>query len=414
MRKNLSQPQIIERNNKIREYLINNPEKLQNDYSETAKQFKVSKETVRHICRSLRDKLKQVDVSVLASKDKEAIEEEIEFKISEEVLVRKENAEIKSLKRQIEQAVKDYEILSEAYDIALNLKTQDVSGVTIPTIHEDKDHSSEAAAIIQISDGHFAKIIEPSTVNYLNEYNPEIARERMTITAENSLKLIYKERHDVKLDNLVLILGGDFLENSQLHEGSQMTTAMSPMEETLFARELLTGYIKTVAEYGNFKKIMIICNRGNHPRITKKMSAAIDYKMNYEYILYNVLKSDFTDSLFEWYIPDSEIAEFNVFGYTLRSIHGHSIKYNGGIGGVSIPLNKYIMKMDNNRPADYTFLHHFHNLSYPTNRSTINGSVVGYDPFAMQIGASAEPPMQAFQLLDKRKGFTIKAPIFCS
>ena len=351
-------------------------------------------------------------------KNKEAITGEVivkdaPFSITEQVMFRRENAEIKSLKRQIEEAVKDYEELSDLYDISLALKTQDISSYRIPTIEANNSVKSEATAIVQLSDTHFGKIILPSTVNGLNEHNPDIAKKRMDCLAENLIKMVRKERSEVKIDTLVLGLGGDFMENDMLHDHSQKATAFSQMQEIVFAKEMLHKFIKTVAENGNFKKIMIPCVRGNHSRTTKKMNSTIDYLTNFESLLYNLLKQDFNDSLFDWYAPDSDICEFKVYDKKIRSLHGWQVKSGGGIGGLTIPLNKYILRLDQISKCDYNLMHHYHSLSYPTANCTLNGSLCGYDTFAMQIGASFQKPMQSFQLLDKQRGFTIKAPLFC-
>ena len=101
------------------------------------------------------------------------------FKITDQIMLRKENAEIKSLKKQVEEAVKDYEQLSDLYDIALALKTQDISKIKTPEVKPNNSIKNEATAIVQLSDTHFGKIILPSTVNGLNEHNPDIARKRM-------------------------------------------------------------------------------------------------------------------------------------------------------------------------------------------------------------------------------------------
>lgn len=341
------------------------------------------------------------------------VKEEEPFKITDHVIARRENAEIKALKKQLEEAVKHYEELSDAHDIALALKTQDISSFRIPTIEPNHSIKNEATAIVQLSDTHFGKIILPSTVNGLNEHNPDIARKRMDVLAENLIKMVRKERSEIKIDTLVLGLGGDFMENAMLHDHSQVATAFSQMREIEFARELLHKFIKTVAENGNFKKIMVPCVRGNHSRTTKKMNSTIDYMTNFESLLYNLLKQDFNDSMFDWYAPDSDICEFKVYDKKIRSLHGWQVKSGGGIGGLTIPLNKYILRMDQISKCDYNLMHHYHSLSYPTANCTLNGSLCGYDTFAMQIGASFQKPMQSFQLLDKNRGFTIKAPLFC-
>jgi hypothetical protein len=403
----ISREEIKSRNAKIREYVLSNPDKLNSFYDDTAKHFQVSSEVVRHVCRKIRS-------TSLIKKENEVLPIQVpEFKITEHILIRKENAEIKSLKHKLNKVLQEYEELSNSYDIALNLKTANVDKYPSKLQFTDKQEDHEATAIVQISDGHFGKIVVPSTVNGLNTYNPDIAKKRMIKCAENTIKLIKKERSSINIDKLFLILGGDFLENSQLHHHSEMTTSMSPMEETLFSRELLSKYISTVCEYGDFKEIVIACTRGNHSRITHRMIASVDYRMNYETILYNILKEDYKKENIKWTIPDSEIAEVQMYNKLFRVMHGHQIKYGGGIGGLTIPLNKYIMRMDQINKAYYNFIHHYHSLSYPTSNSTINGSIVGYDPYAMSIGCSYQPPMQSFQLMDSKYGMTIKAPIFC-
>ena len=54
----------MEKNNSIREYLLDNPEKLTRDYNQTAKLFDVTYERVRGIARGLRKKLEDNTVEV--------------------------------------------------------------------------------------------------------------------------------------------------------------------------------------------------------------------------------------------------------------------------------------------------------------------------------------------------------------
>lgn len=338
--------------------------------------------------------------------------ENIGFTITQHIIERRENAQIKMLKNKIDHITKEYEKLSDSYDIALNLKTQVVNN-NIISIDSNTSLNDEATAIIQLSDCHFGKIVVPSTVNGLNEYNPDIAKKRMRTAAINALKLIKKERNEIKIDNLVLILGGDFIENSQLHEHSEMSTSMSPLEEVLFAREQIANFIKFIAENGNFKKILVPCTRGNHARHTKKMVAGLDYRLNYEGMLYKILEQDFNSSLFEWCAPESEITQFKIYGKDMRAFHGERVKSAGGIGGLTIPLNKFVMRMDQIKPATYNFMSHFHNYSFPNTRTTLNGSLCGTDAYAYGLGLECQDPIQAFQLYDKKRGMTIKAPIFC-
>lgn len=100
----------------------------------------------------------------------------------------------------------------------------------------------------------------------------------------------------------------------------------------------------------------------------------------------------------------------DVYGFTLRFHHGHSVRYYGGVGGLYIPMNKAIAQWDKAVPADYSFAGHFHQMKDGGN-FMVNGSMIGYNAFAMSIKADYESPRQAFLLIDKLRGKTVTCPI---
>jgi hypothetical protein len=54
---------------------------------------------------------------------------------------------------------------------------------------------------------------------------------------------------------------------------------------------------------------------------------------------------------------------------------------------------------------------HYHQLS-DFGRALVNGSLIGYSPYAMSIGASPEPPQQLTMLLDAKRGKAATMPIW--
>ena len=100
-----------------------------------------------------------------------------------------------------------------------------------------------------------------------------------------------------------------------------------------------------------------------------------------------------------------------MYDYTVRFTHGDQVGYSGGVGGVTIPLNKKIANWDVGRKADVTCIGHFHQyMSLP--HAVINGSLIGYGPYAVSIGAKFEQPQQSFFLIDSRRGKTASYPIW--
>lgn len=384
----------------IKEIEANPQRYLNGNYAELGEKYGLDKTTVRNYAYEYRKgkniKIEEKKVS--------------EWTVEKELETRKENALAKVQAEKIKKLTKELESYQSALDSALNIKAEteyDSSG-----IKWNGKHKEEAVVIAQFSDWHVGKRIDRKTMNGLNEYNPSIAEKRAKAVTSNLLKLVKKERQDVKVDNLIVNLGGDFVQNF-LHESDPIQNYLSPLEEVRFAKHLIGSSLKTIAEYGDFKKITLLCTRGNHPRMTKRMEAEVDYKMNLEAMMYYILSDDFSDKLFEWSIEQSDLAYYQVGNYNLRYFHGHQIGFQGGIGGLTIPLNKKIMYWDQTTKADWNLISHWHTFSMPTKTGSVNGAMCGYDPYAQSCGFKFEPPIQAFQLLDKKRGFTGRFPIQC-
>jgi hypothetical protein len=99
-----------------------------------------------------------------------------------------------------------------------------------------------------------------------------------------------------------------------------------------------------------------------------------------------------------------------LYGKTIRFHHGHAINYGGGVGGITIPVKKAIANWQRGRKADLDCFGHFHQFM-DGGTFIANGSMIGYNAFALQIKAEFEKPKQAFFLWDKTRGKTVTAPI---
>ena len=69
--------------------------------------------------------------------------------------------------------------------------------------------TSEAVAIAVATDWHLGSTVRPEQVSGLNTFSVAIAEHRIKNFFERIVKLTNKERHDIKIDELVLFLGGD-------------------------------------------------------------------------------------------------------------------------------------------------------------------------------------------------------------
>jgi hypothetical protein len=216
----------------------------------------------------------------------------------------------------------------------------------------------------------------------------------------NLLNEIENKRKFTTIDSLIVGLLGDAI-GGLIHDELRETNECSAIDAIIKAKEILINCINTIIDKGSFNNITFLCNRGNHSRISHKMTYSNESAQSLETFLYVSLKDYYRlNKKIRFEIPESGIGYFtiknDVFNenFILRFFHGWQIKSNGGIGGITIPLNKYIYKLDETRKANHTILGHFHNLSYPSLNITLNGSVKGMDAFAVQHGFSYQRPMQ--------------------
>jgi hypothetical protein len=100
-----------------------------------------------------------------------------------------------------------------------------------------------------------------------------------------------------------------------------------------------------------------------------------------------------------------------VFDKRIRFHHGDGLKYQGGVGGLTIPVEKAISAW-NKSPAraDLDIFGHWH-TAQQSRAWVSNGSLIGYNAYAVSIKASFEPPAQTYFLLDKKRGRTMTTPI---
>jgi DNA-binding MarR family transcriptional regulator len=342
----------------------------------------------------------------------ESVKEEKPTKeiIIEDIEKRKVNAKVRELESKYNYLLAEYEDSEKRFDTLLNIKEQ-VKIIDIePILSQSK---SEAIPIIQLSDWHFEEKVDPFVINGLNEYNLDIAAYRWNKCIQNSLKLVHKERQSSDIEQVVLWLGGDFI-TGYIHEELEEDNYLSPTQATRFAKEKIITAIKFYLQHGKFKKIIIPCNFGNHGRTNKKPRVATGYKNSYEWMMFNDIADYFAgEKRLQFHIPNGLFAYLNIFEKKCRFWHGDSIKYGGGIGGLTVPLIKAIHKYDEQTKADYNFMGHYHQLWQATKNCIVNGSGIGFSPYAQRIGASPEEPKQAFSLIDVKYGMTTKMEIYC-
>lgn len=297
-------------------------------------------------------------------------------------------------------------------ETALSLQEAHESIVSLDPI-DYSPKKGEGAAILILSDWHIEERVESGVVNGLNQYNPDIAIRRATKLFQNGLKRIRSHRQDVDIRTLILPCLGDFI-TGYIHEELEESNYLSPTEATLQAQSMLIDGITFLRQHGEFNRIVIPCVPGNHGRTTKRKRIATNYKNSYEWMMYRNLARHFGgDDSLQFVVPESSTLYVELFGKTIRMNHGDDFRYAGGIGGLTIPLIKWIHRKDEQIKAHATIIGHYHQTLMPTSSCMVNGSLIGINPYAVAIGCKPEPPQQTLRILTAERGLTTHESIMC-
>lgn len=275
----------------------------------------------------------------------------------------------------------------------------------IPAL-EDK---SEATAFIIASDWHYEETVKPDTVSELNEYNLNIAHQRVVNLFQNGLKLYNLTRRDIVVKDIVLALLGDFI-TGNIHEEFLENCSLQPIDAIWTTYEELIAGIDFLLKNSD-ANLIIPCVSGNHPRITRQVHYSTESGNSLEYFMYRSIAKHYEgNKRVQVMVSKGYHCYLDIYGKVIRFHHGHAIRYAGGIGGITIPVNKAIAQWNKARHADLDVFGHFHQLKN-LGDWVCNGSVIGYNAFALRIKADYETPRQSFFLYDKDRGLTITAPI---
>jgi len=320
---------------------------------------------------------------------------------------RRLRAETRDAKASAERALAKLEAVQDALTLALEIKDIFDQGTIAPPKDPQKD---EAVPVLLLSDLHCGQIVKPSSVNGLNEFNPEIFDDRLDAVFRNALKVINGQRSTATIRQAVIWLGGDLIEG-ELHGDAVQNQTLTTTQQIVRCERAIVRGLDYLLQHSDLERILIPCNVGNHGRNTKKQQSNAT-ENSYEHLAYCSMRRHYRDeSRLEWFIADADCLYLDVYGKRLRFFHGDSVRYNGGAAGPLWNVDKHAKNLDQSVPADHTFHGHFHTLGFGS-RATSNGSLPGCAPYGLQSGYRIERPQQGMRFLHSDKGFAGSFPIF--
>jgi len=332
---------------------------------------------------------------------------------SEELLalqleLRKTREVARTAERDRDRALAELATTLDSLTTALDIR--EIAPAAALTPAEDHGDRSESVPILLCSDWHCGAVVRAESVNDLNAYDVDEFHRRAGALFRNALKVVRMVRSSCDIRQMVLWLGGDLIDN-WLHPEQAQLQELSPTQQIIECERAIVAGIDHLLEHGGFERIVIPCSYGNHGRTTQKMQADNAHATSYEWLMYQSLRRHYRhQERLEWRISDGNILYVEVLGQVLRFHHGDAIRYGGGIGGLTIPLQKWVHRQDQGIRADHSFFGHFHQLTMGTGWS-VNGSLIGPTAYGLKLGFAPERPQQLLRFLDSERGWTGAFPV---
>lgn len=275
-----------------------------------------------------------------------------------------------------------------------------------------KRNKGSKYAIALFSDAHIEETVTSASVLGKNEYNIDIAKQRIENYFINLTSCLNKD----DVESLIFASLGDTI-SGYIHDELSQTNGMSPMEATLLAQNLIYSGLHYLCSNTKLKQITFIGIVGNHSRTTKKIQHANGYKLSYEWLMYKNIEQQckIAKLPIEFNIPDSELAIVDTDdGRRFIFCHGFQIKGSGSgtVCGIYPALNRLSLKWNNTFNQDRIFLGHFHCCTSIAN-AAVNGSIIGYNAFAVTNGLAYEEPCQYYVVYDTEIGELLERKIYC-
>ena len=277
---------------------------------------------------------------------------------------------------------------------------------------DKKVESGYRYAVALFSDVHIEETVLPETVLGKNEYNVQIAEQRIKKYFQN-LALCIKED---KVEDLIFASLGDTI-SGYIHDELAQCNGLSPLKAVHKAQSLIYSGLKHIIDNTDLKRVRFIGIVGNHSRTTKKIQHSNGYEMSLEWLMYMNIKEQCAAANLpiDFCIPEAEIAIVDtVDNRRLLFCHGFQIRGsgNGTVCGIYPALNRLSLKWGQNFNQDKIYLGHFHScISIPN--ATVNGSIIGYNSFSLSNGFKAEDPAQMYEVFDSNIGLLLTRKIYC-
>lgn len=310
---------------------------------------------------------------------------------------REQAAVIKALKKE----VAEHETRLALYDDLVNAPSSEP--YAIRALKGQGKSLPAGTYVMPATDWHMGENVRPEAIQWRNEFNPDIASERAEQFWDSNVTMLNSARSAWDIRQGVLWLGGDLM-TGYIHEEYQEDNYLSPTQEAYLVFETMILGIDHLLAVSDLEHILIPTSHGNHSRTNPKRRISTAAMNSYEHLIFRLLARHYKDEdRLTFQIADGYNNIVDLYGYQIRFHHGDALKYGGGVGGISVPMLRRIGRQATGDlvPVDLDVIGHFHELQNPR-RFVVNGSLIGWNAYAEEIGCSFQEPLQCSFVIDEK------------
>lgn len=396
----------MSKGNKIAEHLMNSGEawpKTVAEQEKLAQELGCSARMVRHVMKALRSEERKKDEE--SNRDLLTLEN-----------VRLKNV-VSGLRSELKRAQKERLCTEDVREFILGVSEATAKGCQpwVYQVPESRSGLENHILSLAIGDLHWGEVVRPEQVMGINSYNLSIASDRLDSTFGNAIWLAYHHYAPRPWDGVVLNLLGDML-TGDIHEELTESNEEHIMPTFVDLFEKMAPKIVTLADA--FGKVFVPCVYGNHSRTNKKKQHKNAAYKNFDWLLYHMLARYLAhDDRIQFLIGDDDEIQYQVYNRVYRVTHGDQFKGGQGFVGALAPIirgehKKRIASQSYGANYDALIMGHWHQCIWRP-RVVVNGSLKGYDEFAMDLNFEAEPPKQMMWLNSPTYGKVSPLEIFC-
>lgn len=261
-------------------------------------------------------------------------------------------------------------------EIAIEVADKISSKKLLPQFDIAHRANDSKEAILCISDWHYGM----DFTNYWNNYNPDIARERIVKLQDMVTKTIVDEG----ISRLHIVNLGDMIAG-RIHLTIRLESRIDVITQTIEVSEILAEFIHALSQY---TKIDYYDCADNHSRLEPNKKEALNLETLQRIIPWYLQtrlsnQNDITIHTNNRYGED--ILNFNIFDYKIAGVHGDKDRPIDVVNNINLLTKEHF---------DMILTAHLHHFSADEKDDTLiisNGSLMGTDTYSKNLRLYSRP-----------------------